>query len=71
MQVISTNPQAIYSNMVQAFTRITSTEGAMTLWRGVSSVVMGAGPSHAIYFGTYEQAKQLFNANGHSHIGIG
>lgn len=70
MQVISTNPQAIYSNMVQAFTRITSTEGALTLWRGASSVVLGAGPAHALYFGTYEQTKLFFNSNGHSHIGI-
>ncbi|KAI0226094.1 Fe(2+) transporter [Massospora cicadina] len=70
MQVISSNPSAIYANMAQAFTRISTTEGAMTLWRGASSVVMGAGPAHALYFGTYEQTKKLFNSSGHSHVGI-
>ncbi|KAJ9049787.1 Fe(2+) transporter [Entomophthora muscae] len=70
MQVLSTNPQAVYTNMLQAFTRISATEGAMTLWRGAGSVVMGAGPAHALYFGTYEQTKKLFNSSGHSHTGI-
>ncbi|KAI9293821.1 mitochondrial carrier [Neoconidiobolus thromboides FSU 785] len=70
MQVLNPNPQAIYNGVAQAFTKITSTEGALTLWRGVSSVVIGAGPAHALYFGTYEQAKLYFNQNGQSHLGI-
>lgn len=37
---------------------ISSTEGLGRLWRGVWSVVIGAGPAHAIYFASYEQSKQ-------------
>lgn len=68
MQVLSTSPAAVYSNMSDAFTRISSTEGTKRLWRGVASVIMGAGPAHAVYFGTYETAKQLGggNDNGYS-----
>ncbi|KAI9260242.1 mitochondrial carrier domain-containing protein [Sporodiniella umbellata] len=33
------------------------------LWRGVGSVVMGAGPAHALYFATYEACKERFGAN--------
>jgi solute carrier family 25 (mitochondrial iron transporter), member 28/37 len=29
------------------------------LWRGVWSVVIGAGPAHAIYFATYEQSRKM------------
>lgn len=30
------------------------------LWRGVYSVVMGAGPAHALHFATYEFCKVRF-----------
>lgn len=63
MQVLSTSPAAVYSNMSDAFTRISSTEGTKRLWRGVASVIMGAGPAHAVYFGTYEIAKDLAGGN--------
>ena len=33
--------------------------GFKRLWRGVWSVVIGAGPAHAIYFASYEQAKKI------------
>ncbi|OBT83745.1 hypothetical protein VE02_07186 [Pseudogymnoascus sp. 03VT05] len=33
------------------------------LWRGMSSVVVGAGPAHAIYFATYEAVKHLMGGN--------
>ena len=32
-------------------------EGMLRLWRGISSVVLGAGPAHGIYFATYEALK--------------
>ncbi|KAJ2711159.1 Fe(2+) transporter, partial [Coemansia spiralis] len=35
-----------------------------TLWRGVASVVLGAGPAHAVYFATYEQTKKLLTMGG-------
>ncbi|KAJ2759746.1 Fe(2+) transporter [Coemansia nantahalensis] len=35
-----------------------------TLWRGVTSVVLGAGPAHAVYFATYEQTKKILTMDG-------
>ncbi|ODV84103.1 hypothetical protein CANARDRAFT_9095 [[Candida] arabinofermentans NRRL YB-2248] len=43
--------------LIQLFTKISSTEGAVALWRGVSSVVLGAGPAHAIYYLVFEATK--------------
>lgn len=57
----------VYRNMSSAISSITSTEGAARLWRGVFSVILGAGPAHAVHFGTYEFVKsqgrrsQMFN----------
>lgn len=31
------------------------------LWRGVYSVIIGAGPAHAVHFATYEFCKERFN----------
>ena len=36
-----------------------SAGGLGRLWRGVWSVVIGAGPAHAIYFASYEQSKKI------------
>lgn len=33
------------------------------LWKGVNSVVLGAGPAHALHFATYEFCKDYFGAN--------
>lgn len=63
MQVISASPAAIYTGIGNAFTRISSTEGMRALWRGVSSVIVGAGPAHAVHFGTYEAVKELAGGN--------
>ncbi|KAF9922769.1 Fe(2+) transporter [Linnemannia zychae] len=72
MQIIQPTPQAVYSGVLNAFSKITTTEGAKTLWRGVNSVILGAGPAHAVYFGTYEYAKHLFGGNnldsGHRYV---
>lgn len=63
MQVFTTSPVAVYSGVGNAFTRISSTEGVRALWRGVSSVVVGAGPAHAVHFGTLEAVKELAGGN--------
>ncbi|KAG5462186.1 MAG: mitochondrial carrier domain-containing protein [Olpidium bornovanus] len=60
MQVMSPSPQAVYSGIVHAVSRISSTEGSKTLWRGISSVITGAGPAHALHFATYEKCKDIF-----------
>lgn len=59
MQVFATSPAAMYTGIGNAFTRISSTEGIRVLWRGVSSVILGAGPAHAVHFGTYEFVKEF------------
>lgn len=63
MQVFAASPAAVYTGIGNAFTRISSTEGARALWRGVSSVILGAGPAHAVHFGTYEAVKELAGGN--------
>ncbi|KAK9703871.1 Fe(2+) transporter [Basidiobolus ranarum] len=67
MQIINPNPQAVYSGVVQAIARMTTTEGARSLWRGVNSVILGAGPAHALYFATYEHCKTMFGGSGIGH----
>ncbi|KAK3808485.1 MAG: putative mitochondrial carrier protein [Benniella sp.] len=73
MQIIQPTPQAVYSGVINAISKISTTEGAKTLWRGVNSVILGAGPAHALYFGTYEVAKHAFGGNesGHHPIAAG
>lgn len=56
-----------YTGVVNAFSRISSTEGLRTLWRGVASVIMGAGPAHAVHFGMYEFVKDLAGGNQAGH----
>ncbi|KAF4593309.1 Fe(2+) transporter [Pleurotus pulmonarius] len=63
MQVFATSPAAVYTGIGNAFTRISSTEGMRALWRGVSSVILGAGPAHAVQFGTLEAVKELAGGN--------
>ncbi|KAG8884945.1 Fe(2+) transporter [Tulasnella sp. 331] len=68
MQVFTTaGTGQTYTGVVNAFTRISSTEGLRTLWRGVASVVMGAGPAHAVHFGMYEFVKDLAGGNKAGH----
>ena len=63
MQVFATSPAAVYTGIGNAFTRISSTEGVRALWRGVSSVIVGAGPAHAVHFGMYEAVKEFTGGN--------
>ena len=41
------------------------------LWRGVNSVVMGAGPAHALHFATYEFCKDQFSDGDNSLVASG
>lgn len=45
MQVVRPTPAAVYTGITHAVSRIASTEGALTMWRGMTSVVLGAGNS--------------------------
>lgn len=53
----------VYKTMTSTFRAVSTTEGTKRLWKGVSSVFMGAGPAHAVYFGTYEMTKEAFGGN--------
>lgn len=45
------------TGVVSLLLKISASEGAYALWRGVSSVVLGAGPAHAVYFSVFEATK--------------
>jgi len=64
MQIL--NPAAsstVGTGVFQATYRMASTEGVLSLWRGMSSVIVGAGPAHAVYFATYEAVKHVMGGN--------
>ncbi|GKT63729.1 mitochondrial RNS-splicing protein Mrs3 [Colletotrichum tofieldiae] len=61
--VLNPNPSAVYNGVIQGTYRIASREGFLSLWRGMSSVVAGAGPAHAVYFATYEAVKHVMGGN--------
>ncbi|KAK5721597.1 Fe(2+) transporter [Elasticomyces elasticus] len=63
MQVVNPTPAAIYSGLGNAIATISRVEGYLSLWRGLSSVIVGAGPAHAVYFATYEAVKQAMGGN--------
>jgi hypothetical protein len=63
MQIVSPSAGTVYKGMIQSTMRIASGEGILNLWRGMSSVVVGAGPAHAVYFATYEAVKHLMGGN--------
>lgn len=67
MQVVNPTPAAIYTGIGNAISTISRVEGYMSLWRGLSSVVVGAGPAHAVYFATYEVVKQAMGGNASGH----
>ncbi|PGH04372.1 solute carrier family 25 (mitochondrial iron transporter), member 28/37 [Blastomyces parvus] len=68
MQVLNPSAGGLYTGLSNALTTISRIEGWRALWRGVSSVIVGAGPAHAVYFGTYEVVKDLAGGNvGNGH----
>lgn len=63
MQVINPTPAAVYTGMSNAIATISRAEGMRSMWKGLSSVVVGAGPAHAVYFATYEAVKHAMGGN--------
>ncbi|KAG0167143.1 Fe(2+) transporter [Apophysomyces sp. BC1015] len=59
MQVLSSS-SAHTTNAIRSTSRSTWLNSHRHLWRGVYSVVMGAGPAHAVHFATYEFCKESF-----------
>lgn len=50
------NPR--YPNVISGLARLVRAEGIRGSLRGIGSMVGGAGPAHAAYFGCYEQVKK-------------
>ncbi|KAL9045118.1 MAG: hypothetical protein Q9214_001800 [Letrouitia sp. 1 TL-2023] len=68
LQVLNPSPSGLYSGLSNALSRILKAEGIGSLWRGISSVALGAGPAHAVYFATYEAVKHAMGGNeGNEH----
>lgn len=53
--------------ILQMIKHITKTEGIRSLWRGLPTIIVGAGPAHALYFGTYEFSKHRLGGNAAGH----
>jgi solute carrier family 25 iron transporter 28/37 len=74
MQVLHPTTGGLYTGLTHAVSTIYRIEGWRTLWKGVSSVIVGAGPAHAVYFGTYEVVKEMAGGNvddGHHPLAAG
>ena len=67
MQSLVPNPNAQYRSIMDAFVRIARYEGLKNTLRGITAMVGGAGPAHALYFACYEKMKVVFNASGKVH----
>ncbi|KAJ5564553.1 mitochondrial carrier [Penicillium frequentans] len=63
MQILHPSTGGLYTGLTNAVSTIYRIEGWRTLWKGVSSVIVGAGPAHAVYFGTYEIVKEMAGGN--------
>lgn len=67
MQALAHPGQQLHSSVGSALRNILRREGAAGLYRGVAAMALGAGPSHALYFATYEAAKELYGGNQQGH----
>ncbi|XP_041985414.1 mitoferrin isoform X2 [Aricia agestis] len=59
------------SSIVETFRHMVQREGLLRPVRGMSAVVLGAGPAHACFFATYEQSKHTLSQlmrHRHDHI---
>lgn len=69
MQSLNPDPKARYSGISDAFLKMYKMEGAARPFRGMSIMVAGAGPAHAMYFACYEFMKRVISgtATGQNH----
>ncbi|PRW51045.1 mitochondrial carrier [Chlorella sorokiniana] len=67
MQALAHPGQQLHSSVVTALRTVLRREGVGGLYRGVTAMALGAGPSHALYFASYEAAKQLYGGNKEGH----
>jgi len=67
MQCLRPSPAAIYYGIADAFRKMVKTEGALSPFRGMNIVALGAGPAHALYFSSYEVTKNFIGKLGHGN----
>ena len=68
MMALVPDPKARYKNLVEAFYKIVTQENPRALFRGITVVLSGAGPAHALYFSCYEYAKNLLSQGSRSSV---
>lgn len=61
MQSLSPNPRAVYRSVPEALVKMVKHEGVFRPFKGMSIMVVGAGPAHAMYFSCYEKMKRVFS----------
>ena len=49
---------SVSGNVIQFMSQVYSSEGLMAFSRGLNTVVLSAGPAHALYFSAYEATKE-------------
>lgn len=62
MQSLQPSPGGSYRSIYEALNRMVTQEGIFRPVRGMSVVVVGAGPAHALYFSCYEKLKTKFTS---------
>ncbi|KAI8470861.1 MAG: mitochondrial carrier domain-containing protein [Monoraphidium minutum] len=67
MQALGHPGQRLHTSTLQALRAALRREGLRGLYAGVGAAAAGAGPAHAIYFGTYEAAKEALGGNASGH----
>ena len=67
MQVVNPTPAAIYSGIGNAIATISRVEGYMSLWRGLSSVIVGAGMFEMWKFWIWRKTSGLTIGLGPAH----
>lgn len=63
MQALGQPGQNLQLPLFRALRSVLKREGILGLYRGVPAVAISAGPAHAVYFGTYELAKEALGGN--------
>ena len=67
MQTLNPCPQASYRNVPSALAEIVKKEGFLRPWKGMSILVLSAGPAHAMYFACYEKMKRTLARSGNGN----
>uniref|UniRef100_T1ISH4 Mitoferrin n=1 Tax=Strigamia maritima TaxID=126957 RepID=T1ISH4_STRMM len=63
MQSMQPSPHAAYKSIPDALFKMVRYEGLFRPMRGMSAVMTGAGPAHAMYYSCYEKLKEMFTAD--------